>query len=225
MAFDAALLRLGSAPTLRLYRWSPPGLSLGWFQDARAFSALAGPHRVVRRLTGGGAIYHDDEITFAVTADADLLPGDVPASYVRIHTGVARALADIAVPTRMLPATAAPQHARPSAPWCFAVPGAFDLVLTCNGHKIVGSAQRRIRLPRARVLHHGSIPLHAPRATPFMGAVADCVDPRTVEDRLLARLAVELGAALGLEPEAGVPSAEELDAAGATEAEFAEPGA
>lgn len=220
MAFDACLLRSRSAPTLRVYRWSPPGLSIGWFQDPAMFAHVAGPHHVVRRPTGGGAIYHDDELTFSLTADAGLLPGDIPSSYQRIHAAVAKALASVGVETRLLAASSGPQHARPRAPWCFAEAGAFDLVLASTGRKIVGSAQRRIRFPHARLLHHGSIVLCAPEPTPFCAAVAECVDPRTVEARLAAELALELGAALGLVVEPSEATPAELDAAAAAEAGF-----
>ena len=101
MALDEALLQTPGPPTLRLYGWSPPGLSLGYFQAASDFEAVPGDHVVVRRITGGGAIYHADEITFALTADANVLPGNVPASYELIHNAVATALERIGVATVM----------------------------------------------------------------------------------------------------------------------------
>lgn len=221
MAFDACLLRSRAAPTLRFYRWSPPGLSIGWFQDPALFAHVGGPHHVVRRPTGGGAIYHDDELTFALTADASVVPGDIPSSYQRIHAAVANALASVGVATRLLGASSGPQHARPRAPWCFAEAGAFDLVLASTGRKVVGSAQRRINFPHARLLHHGSIVLRAPEPTPFCGAVAECVDPRAVEARLAAQIALELGAALGLVVEHAAATQAEADAATAAETSFA----
>ena len=83
MGLDEALLdSADSPPTLRLYRWSPAGLSLGYFQSMEICNRLAGgEHVIVRRITGGGAIYHDDEITFALTIDAAALPAAIPESY------------------------------------------------------------------------------------------------------------------------------------------------
>jgi hypothetical protein len=195
-------------------------VSLGWFQPG-PFADVPGRHHVVRRLTGGGAIYHGDELTFALALDAACCPATSPSSYQRIHAAVARALASVGVETRLLGASSGPQHARPRAPWCFAEAGAFDLVLASTGRKVVGSAQRRIRLPHPRLLHHGSIVLRAPQPTPFCGAVAECVDPRAVETQLAAQLARELGAALGLVVEHTEATQAESAAATAAETTFA----
>ncbi|MEZ5966046.1 MAG: hypothetical protein R3F56_19580 [Planctomycetota bacterium] len=203
MAIDEALLLASGPPTLRLYRWDPPGLSLGWFQDGAAFAEVPGRHRVVRRRTGGGAIYHDDELTFALTLDAELLPKDVAASYVLLHTAVQVALAAVGVPTELVRGAGAPSGRSRGSGWCFATAGPHDLVAAASRRKIVGSAQRRVRAPRARVLHHGSIVLHAPTATPFCGAVADSVDPHQVEDRLRNELSAALATALRLRPMPG----------------------
>lgn len=212
MAFDEVLLGAGGPPTLRLYRWDPPGLSLGRFQTSAAFAGVPGPHRLVRRRTGGGAIYHDDEITFALTLDAEILPGDVAGSYALLHRAVQQALAAVGVATELVPGTAAPTG-RSKTDWCFARPGPHDLVLTANGRKLVGSAQRRVREPRPRVLHHGSLVLQAPTATPFCASVGDVIDPRRVEGPLRQGLIAALGGALGLRPCPDTPSAAELAAA------------
>jgi lipoate-protein ligase A len=222
MALDEALLAGDHPATLRLYRWSPPGLSLGRFQAIEPFHAVPGPHHIVRRCTGGGAIYHDDEITFALTLDAGLLPADVATSYEVIHGAVQRALARIGVATRRVPGgTGCGLQARPQEPWCFAVPGAHDLVLAGSGRKIVGSAQRRLAQPRGRVLHHGSIPLRAPAPTPFCGAVGDVVDPVAATPALCAALVAELGAALGLRTERAAATPAELRTAQIARARFA----
>lgn len=223
MALDDLLLERAGPPTLRLYTWSPPGLSLGWFQPLEPFLAVPGPHRIVRRRTGGGAIYHGDELTFALTLDAALLPADVRASYDLLHGAVQRALASVGVATSLLPAGSGGLHARPRQLWCFAEPGAHDLVLA-DGRKIVGSAQRRTRAPQARVLHHGSIVLRTPEPTPFCGAVAELADPDVVRTPLQRALIAELAAALGCVAAATAPpSAEEIASARSRAAQFAEP--
>jgi len=219
MALDEVLLRRDGPPTLRLYGWSPPGLSLGWFQPAEPFLALPGPHFVVRRRTGGGAIYHGDEITFAITIAAVLLPAAVAASYVLLHRAVQRALSAVGVETELVPGPGTP-CGRVRAGWCFETPGPHDVVLRANGRKVVGSAQRRIGGPSGRVLHHGSIVLRAPAATPFCGAVADVVDAGLVATDLRRALAAELAAALGLAPAPGEATAEELAAAEAARSAF-----
>jgi lipoate-protein ligase A len=163
---------------------------------------------VVRRATGGGAIHHGDELTFSLALDAEQLPGDVAAGYALLHDAVQRALADCGVPCERL-ARGHAQRARPSSPWCFADPGRDDLV-TARG-KLLGSAQRRVHTDRSRVLHHGSLVLHAPPLTPFVAAVADVrpVDA-PLRQQLAERLTSRFAEVLGLEPFSGALTAEEL---------------
>lgn len=176
MAVDEALLVAGTEPTLRFYGWSPHAVSLGYFQRIGDFRDLPPDTPVVRRLTGGGAIHHGDEITFSLTVDAASLPRDIGASYRLLHDAAVAALAAAGVPSRRLHGGAT-TSTRPTDRWCFAQPGCFDVV-TDRG-KLVGSAQRRIRFPRARVLHHGSIVMNRPELTPFVGATADATDCTT----------------------------------------------
>ena len=91
MALDEALLegvRRGvSPPTLRLYAFTPSAVTMGRFQraaevvDLELADKLGVP--VVRRITGGGAVYHDEfgEVTYSVMAPVDLFPGSILDSY------------------------------------------------------------------------------------------------------------------------------------------------
>lgn len=207
MAVDEALLRLARAPTLRLYGWQPHAVSLGWFQRSADFADLPPGTVLVRRLTGGGAIHHGDELTFALAADADLLPADVPASYALLHDAAAAALRTIGVTATRCAAGGA-ATARPRARWCFAEPGDGDLV-TGRG-KLLGSAQRRLRAPMPRLLHHGSLVLSRPPLTPFVAAVDDDAAPDTaLRERLAHALVANLAGALGLTPHDGELADEE----------------
>lgn len=200
MARDEALLRIGGPATFRLYGWAPPGLSLGYFQRAEPVAEVAGRHEVVRRLTGGGAIHHEHELTFCLVADSRFLPTAVADGYALVHDAVAAALGGIDVPVIRLRTGAAPGP-RPARFWCFAEPGLSDLV-DAMGRKLVGSAQRRVAAPRPRLLHHGSIVLRRPSATPFCAAIADLVDPDAVMTDLERLLVERVSEALGLEPKA-----------------------
>lgn len=204
MAVDDALLQLGGAPTLRLYGWAPHAVSLGWFQPFAAFADLPPGTPIVRRLTGGGAIHHGDELTFALACDLELLPRDVAASYALLHDAAIAALADLGVPCERVLA-GAPPAPRPTERWCFAVAGRDDVV-TARG-KLLGSAQRRVHSPQPRVLHHGSLVLRRPALTPFVAALEDDLgggglDAATA--RLRQSLVQHVAGALDLVPTPGV---------------------
>lgn len=222
MAVDEALLHAAATPTLRLYGWRPHAVSLGWFQRWADFADLPPGTDVVRRLTGGGAICHGDELTFALALDAELLPRDVAASYELLHDAAVAALADVGVACRRL-AGGAPAGARPRERWCFAEPGDGDLVTAAG--KLLGSAQRRIRTPRARVLHHGSLVLRRPGLTPFVAAVADAREPdAALRARLADALVDRLATALRLPAVAGgLDDAERAMASTLAQSRYADP--
>lgn len=196
MALDEA--SAASPPTLRLYRFQPFGLSLGYFQDAADFDdAWLARHGfiAVRRVTGGAAIAHADDVTFSIVApqDAPWFAGDVKASYARIHAGIARGLERLGVSTAArADREAASDSRRAHEPICFYKATGFDLV--AGGRKLVGSAQRRTP---GRVLHHGSIPIGknvlAPEAACLSELLGRTPEPVEVEDALIAGLAEELG--------------------------------
>lgn len=177
-------------PTLRLYAWEPPCLSLGRHQSAdevdRDALAAAG-YGLVRRPTGGRAILHIDELTYSVAAPLTdpRVRGDVLTSCRRISQGLLAALALLGV------RNAVAQEQRPSAPTgpvCFETPGEFEIVV--DGRKLIGSAQMR---GRGALLQHGALPLTGDiaRICPFLIPSAD---PARVRAR-----AVTLSAVLGRE--------------------------
>lgn len=195
MAVDEALLLHASAPVLRTYQWQPHAVSLGYFQHLAEFADLPAGTTIVRRLTGGGAIHHGEELTFSLALDAELLPRDILGSYDLLHDAVLGALPQTG-PRIWRLQEGHGQSARPSERWCFATPGRGDLV-TAKG-KLLGSAQRRIQQPQPRVLHHGSLVLQAPALTPFVAALNDG-GTRVHADQLATEVATAIAAALGLE--------------------------
>lgn len=210
MARDEALL-LGETAALRLYAWSPHSVSLGYFQARDDFSDLPRDVPVVRRLTGGGAIFHGDEITYALALPTGALPADVEASYALLHDAVVAALADVGVAATRLRQGTAP-GARAKSRWCFFEPGRHDIVDE-QGRKLVGSAQRRASTTRGpRVLHHGSIVVRRPSTTPFVAAVEDQA-PAACATALRDHLAKRLAAALGMEMRPDALTADEERAA------------
>lgn len=214
LACDEALLDQAHAPPVfRLYAWAPAALSLGRFQPDEPFRepARRAGAVLVRRPTGGGAIHHDRELTFALIARPghDGYPAAVEEAYARVHAGVAAGLATLGV--QVTPRGGdAPRSVSPrAATLCFEDTTAFDLV-DARGRKLVGSAQRRTN---GRVLHHGSIPLSVPALTPGCAAV-DALAGRDVSwDELADVLTRSVGDELGLTLEPGELTAEERERA------------
>lgn len=160
MARDEAILAAVSAgdapPTLRLYGWQPPCLSLGYGQrsrDADTKRLVSYGWEIVRRPTGGSAILHADELTYslALPIDHPLARGSVVESYRRISAALLLAL-------NRLGAQAGAEHAgkdaKPPNPVCFVTPSHYEI--TVDGRKLVGSAQ--VRRQRG-LLQHGTLPL------------------------------------------------------------------
>jgi len=165
MATDEAIARAVAAgqvpPTLRLYAWEPPCLSLGRAQPGaevdRAACARDGVD-VVRRPTGGRAILHTDELTYSVVAPLDeaRVQGDILTSYRRLSRALLAALAHLGVnaESNTQYPISNPQSPIPN-PVCFEVPSHYELS-TPDGRKLVGSAQMRTG---DVVLQHGTLPL------------------------------------------------------------------
>ncbi len=172
MGCDQALLASDDRrPLLRLYSWDPPALSLGWFQPLEPFVELAEREglELVRRPTGGGAIHHDQELTFCLIATPGRhgYPVEVVAGYHWVHGIIRGALAELGAELSFR-GDGAPLSVRPQgATLCFEDTTSLDLV-DGQGRKVVGSAQRR---KNGRVLHHGSIPLTPPGLSRASGAL------------------------------------------------------
>ena len=156
MAIDAALLERADATDdafLRLYRFDPPCLSLGRNEAAGGYDRAAITRLgvdVVRRPTGGGAVWHEHEVTYAVAAPIAMF-GGLREAYHAIHARLAAALhalgADAALASDR--ETADPPD-RPGP--CFARSVGGEILV--GGRKLVGSAQAR---RGAAFLQHGSI--------------------------------------------------------------------
>lgn len=161
MALDEAILEsieIGeSRPTLRLYAWAPPCLSLGIAQayaDVDLVRLRNHGWNVVRRITGGRAILHTDELTYSVVGPADhpILAGSVLESYNRIARGLMGAVHALELHVEMKEGKA--DESGKSNPVCFEVPSTYEI--TVSGKKLIGSAQAR---RKEGVLQHGSLPL------------------------------------------------------------------
>ncbi|MBI1967467.1 MAG: hypothetical protein HYS40_05720 [Gemmatimonadetes bacterium] len=156
MALDDTLLleanRTGHA-FLRLYRWAPPCLSFGRNEPALARYDRAAIERlgldVVRRPTGGRAVWHEHEVTYAVAAPVAAF-GSLRESYRAIHERLAAALRALGAPAELAPGGRLSGRLATGA--CFAAPVGGEVLV--RGQKIVGSAQVR---HGSVFLQHGSI--------------------------------------------------------------------
>lgn len=162
MAIDEAIAEAVGAgqslPTLRFYAWNPACLSLGSFQSAADvdFVRLAAQGwDVVRRLTGGRAILHVDELTYSVAVPLDdpRVEGGVVESYRRLSEGLRLGLRELSALVEARPPDGGPPTRDPG-PVCFEVPSDYEL--TVDGRKLLGSAQTR---RGGVVLQHGALPL------------------------------------------------------------------
>ncbi len=165
MAIDEALLRsfdpASSLPVLRLYGWNPPTLSLGRFQKASEVLDLerccADGVAIVRRVTGGGVIYHADELTYSLVCAPEQIPTatSIKDSF-RVLTGFLLAFYRALGLDAAYAVDACPEGTRlgERTAFCFAGRESFDIL--ANGRKIGGNAQRRLK---GIIFQHGSIPL------------------------------------------------------------------
>lgn len=107
---DASSSPISSAlPTIRFYQWQPSAVSIGYFQSLEDEVALDRCKQsgvdVIRRRTGGGAVYHDfdGEITYSVIAPESLLPGGITESYHVICGWIVESLGEIGIESAFKP--------------------------------------------------------------------------------------------------------------------------
>jgi len=155
MAIDhalAACLPPGEG-VLRLYGWSRPTVSFGKNEPAERVKAeevacTPAEPDYVRRPTGGRAVLHDDELTYAVVAPLDAF-GGLREAYLRINEALAETICSLGARVGVSEATDTPGL---DAGPCFQTPTRGEIV--AGGRKLVGSAQARLE---GVLLQHGSI--------------------------------------------------------------------
>ena len=199
MAVDEAILhhigRGDSPPTLRLYAWTPACLSLGYaqpFADVDTQRLKAQHWEVVRRVTGGRAILHADELTYSVIApnDEPRVAGTVLESYNRLAQALLLAVKALNIPVEMKEEKTSEKSN--NNPVCFEVPSTYEI--TVNGKKLIGSAQAR---KKEGVLQHGSLPLTGELTRICQALVFEDESARDIASRRLLERATTVEAALG----------------------------
>jgi lipoate-protein ligase A len=159
MAMDEAVMmglaQNHSSPVLRIYRWTPPTISIGYFQNAADIDfekAEKDGIGIVRRITGGRAVLHDEELTYSILFSAEDFK---PFNKKDIFLFIARCLVDslnlIGIRSKVVEKTKGDLR----SPNCFASPAQYEIESIKEG-KLIGSAQV---IKNGVVLQHGAIPL------------------------------------------------------------------
>jgi len=203
MAVDEVLLGVvgqSGVPILRFYQWARPTLSLGYFQQFadRSLHPASSQADIVRRLSGGGAILHDRELTYSL-----ILPATHPAArdtqalYDTVHRAIVATLNAILADEdsqwqAVLCTGPAKLPARDEPFLCFQRRSAGDILLSrtsattsATDMKIVGSAQRR---RQGVVLQHGSVLLQKSEVAPELPGIAEITRVEISPNELLSRL-------------------------------------
>jgi lipoate-protein ligase A len=159
MAIDEAVMiglkRCNSTPVLRIYKWKPPTITIGYFQNASDINfekCKTDGIRVVRRLTGGRAVLHFEELTYSILfTEEDFFP----FKKRELFTFIARCLMDslnfLGIGSKITEKT----RGSLKSPNCFASPAQYEIESMEEG-KLIGSAQV---IKDGIVLQHGAIPL------------------------------------------------------------------
>ena len=127
-----------SPPTIRFYGWQPPAVSIGYFQGLEEEVDVARCKELgvdyIRRITGGGAVFHEKEVTYslAILQDNPLIPENVLESYKVICGGIVQGLKELEISAEFVPLN--------------------DIIV--DGKKISGSAQTR---RKRTILQHGTL--------------------------------------------------------------------
>lgn len=196
MAIDASLLdrAVDGICSLRFYRWFRPTISLGHFQNLEdgvedRFAGLD----VVKRLSGGGAILHDRELTYSISLPTSHPATAAPGSIYEIaHDVIIEVLKRYDVVSQMRgDANADPAN---KSFLCFSRGDARDVVIGSN--KIVGSAQRR---RQGAILQHGSILLQQSTYAPEFPGIEELTSQRLPIDQLQNEIATGMLEAFDLQ--------------------------
>jgi lipoate-protein ligase A len=157
-------------PTIRFYQWSPPAVSLGYFQDLKKEINVKVCQDIgidiVRRPTGGKAVLHDQELTysFIIKENDPLVNDSILETYKKISGGIIRGLSYLGIKAELVPlrgklenhllgrSDKARIHHLDFKSICFSVPSQYEVQV--EGKKMVGSAQVR---KGGVVLQHGSL--------------------------------------------------------------------
>ena len=170
-------------PTIKLYGWGEPTLTIGYTQQPKKLINIERARQldipIIRRPTGGRVLLHSEELTYSLIAPIDhpLFGGDLKDSMYVISEMLINSLVKLGFSKESIQ-FAPPFNSRSqNMPACFSLANHYEL--TCRGKKIIGSAQRRMK--RA-FLQHGSIILKFDR--PLLNSLLYFKKPQLAEENL-----------------------------------------
>lgn len=146
-------------PVLRVYRWQSPSFTYGVSQDPAGGidlnKCLSGGVEVVKRMTGGGILFHNDEITYSFVCSKDDVdePQDVFVSYHNICAFLIRFYESLGLKAYFALESEGFQNSCAQHELCSVSQEKYDIII--NGRKIGGNAQKR---KRQVIFQHGSVP-------------------------------------------------------------------
>jgi len=209
MAIDEALLESAAAPSIRFYRWESPALSFGYFGRFADVADKASERDLVRRWTGGGMVFHGEDLTYSVVVPAGdpVFSESSMSIYENVHHALRKALVANGERAELLAVAAvcdrrtcfrsnnfpAADGSTQNSPTvtdrryndCFANPVRADV--TIDGRKVAGAAQRRTR---DGLLQQGSVQyvdLGNGLVERFVQALSANCSERKIADEILNR--------------------------------------
>ena len=189
MAIDEALLECVTAPAIRFYRWQSPALSFGYFGRFADVASYQRERDLVRRWTGGGIVFHGEDLTYSLVVPANHAAFHQPSTsiYEKIHQALRDALSETGQRAVVVAGADRDKVTDLNGPGysCFENPVRADVMI--NGRKIAGAAQRRTR---RGLLQQGSIQeikLEKSLTEQFAQALAINWHERKVDERVLNR--------------------------------------
>ncbi len=197
MSADEVLLEsaVAGVGSLRFYGWTEATLSLGYFQRhrIRGSDERLAKLPLIRRPTGGGALVHHHELTYALGLPASLVRQGHQSWLRRMHTIIAEALASLGVSTASMA-----EEKNVAGSLCFQhfTPG--DLIV--DAAKVVGSAQRK---QRGALLQHGAILLATSPHAPALPGIRELTGSKLTPDKIIPVVERELATHTGWIPTAG----------------------
>ncbi len=150
MAADEVLMEsqrnFQTIPVLRMYFWSVPSISIGYFQNVQEVARRLGGKGsggIVRRITGGGLVGHGDDLTFSLILKNNnpFLPTDVKMSYLKVSEALRLGLKDLYPELDYADCKTAPSGRGGGERVCFEQLSCYDLLI--GKKKVVGASQRR----------------------------------------------------------------------------------